>query len=129
MSSPLPFERLTMKPNELQIVGSILARHIPHLEVWVFGSRVKGTQKPFSDLDLAVICGQPLSLDLQAALKDDFSESDLPYKVDIVDWATASAAFQERIRVNYVVLQASPSANPAPAPRASAEQHPPAAGS
>ena len=36
---------------------------------------------------------------------DDFSESDLPYKVDVVDWATTSAAFREIIERDRVVVR------------------------
>ena len=46
---------LDITPENLQIVQQILQQHIPHYPVWAFGSRTKGTAKPYSDLDLAVI--------------------------------------------------------------------------
>ncbi len=64
------------------------------------GARVK----KFSDLDLAVKGDQPLPLSTLAALAEDFTESDLPYKVDIVDWATASERFRAIIESSHVVL-------------------------
>ncbi len=39
------------------------------------------------------------------ALVDDFSESDLPWKVDIVDWATLSEAIRKIIERDKVVVQ------------------------
>ena len=66
-----------------QIVRDILSKHVPHYEVWAFGSRVKGIVKPFSDLDLAIITEQPLSIAQSAALDEAFSQSDLPWKVDV----------------------------------------------
>lgn len=39
--------------------------------------------KPHSDLDLAIV-GEPLALDKMFLLRDAFSKSDLPMRVDIV---------------------------------------------
>jgi predicted nucleotidyltransferase len=97
--------RLELRPGELELVRGILQRHVPEREVWAFGSRVQGNAKPFSDLDLAVLGEQPLELSMQAELAEEFSESDLPFKVDIVDWATTSERFRQIIRKEYVVLQ------------------------
>ena len=93
-----------MRPGELEIVREILRRHVPNREVWAFGSRVKGTSRPYSDLDLAVLGDQPLPLLVRAELAEEFSESDLPFKVDIVDWATTSERFRQIIESEYVVL-------------------------
>ena len=79
---------------------------MPQHEVWAFGSRAKWTAKPYSDLDLAVITDQPLPLKTSANLSDDFSESDLPWKVDVVDWATTRAPFRKIIERDKVVVQA-----------------------
>lgn len=88
-----------------EIVRAILQQRVPQLAVWAFGSRAKWTAKPYSDLDLAILTNQPLDWSVSAALADDFSESDLPYKVDIVDWATTSEAFRKIIEADKVVLQ------------------------
>jgi predicted nucleotidyltransferase len=107
LHSELP-EGLMVTAAEWQIVRAILLLHVPEREVWAFGSRV-GTQdasrvKKFSDLDLTVKDDQPLPLRTLAALADDFTESDLPYKVDIVDWATTSARFRSIIESSHIVL-------------------------
>jgi len=46
-----------------------------------------------------------------AELAEAFSESDFPFKVDIVDWATTSERFREVIRGEYVLLPTDPSAS------------------
>jgi predicted nucleotidyltransferase len=97
--------RLELQTGELEIVRAILQRHLPEREVWAFGSRVKGKAKTFSDLDLAVLGEQPLSLSTLAELAEEFSESNLPYNVDIVDWATTSERFREIIRQEFVAVQ------------------------
>ena len=87
------------------MVRDILHRHVPEYEVWAFGSRAKGTAKPYSDLDLAIITDKALSLAVSAALENEFTESDLPWKVDIVDWGTTSAAFRKIIAQQKVIVQ------------------------
>lgn len=95
---------IDIRPEQWTIVQSILRRHVPDREVWAFGSRARRTAKPYSDLDLVVLGEQPLGLALSAALSDDFSESDLPWRVDVVDWATTSETFRRIIEKDRVVL-------------------------
>ena len=101
MKTPL----IDVRPDDWAIVSDILRKHVPQYEVWAFGSRAKWTAKEYSDLDLAVITDQPLSLSVSAALADDFSESDLPWKVDVVDWATTGESFRKIIEHDKVVVQ------------------------
>jgi type I restriction enzyme S subunit len=94
--------------GEWQIVQAILLRHVPGREVWAFGSRAgangRSRVKKFSDLDLAVKGDQPLPLRTLAALAEDFTESELSYKVDVVDWATTSERFRAIIESSYAVV-------------------------
>ena len=69
----------------------------------MFGSRAHGTAKPFSDLDLLVL-GPALDASLRGTLEEAFDESDLPFRVDIVEAATASADFQALIEPQAVAL-------------------------
>lgn len=92
-------------PTQWGIVTAILRAHVPERAVWAFGSRTTGRAKPYSDLDLAIIGDAPLGLPRLAALAEAFTESDLPWKVDVVDWATTSEAFREVIARDGVVVQ------------------------
>ncbi|QLB19631.1 nucleotidyltransferase family protein [Mannheimia granulomatis] len=96
---------LDLQPEELAIVKSILQQFVPDYPVWAFGSRVKGTARKYSDLDLAIITEMPLTFLERDNLKEAFSESDLVWKVDIVDWATTSEAFRQIIRQKYIEIQ------------------------
>jgi len=96
---------LDVRPDYLKIVQDILSAHVPDREVWAFGSRVTGKATETSDLDLAIIGETPLEFETLAALRDAFSESRIPYKVDVVDWATISETFREIIRKDKVVIQ------------------------
>ena len=96
---------IDIKSADLESVREILARHVPEREVRAFGSRVAGPAKKFSDLDLAVMGEIPLPSSILANLEEDFRESDLPFKVDVVDWATTKESFRKIIERNCVVVQ------------------------
>ena len=97
--------KIDIRPDHWEIVRDILHRHVPHYAVWAFGSRAKWQAKQYSDLDLAVITDRPLPLDLGARLREDFSESDLPYRVDVIDWASIDETFRRLIEREKVVVQ------------------------
>ena len=96
---------LDLGNNELLIVKDILSCHAPDSTVWVFGSRATGRAKKFSDLDLCFKAPQPLSLERISAMAEEFAESDLPWKVDIVDWWSISERFRQIIEHDQVLLQ------------------------
>lgn len=85
-------------------VRRILTEHVPDHAVWAFGSRVQGTARGYSDLDIVIMSSEPLSLPIIADLKEAFTESDLVFKVDVVDWATTSEAFRRIIKAKKIVL-------------------------
>ncbi len=109
---------IDISPGDLKIVQDILRKHVPDREVWAFGSRAKRTAKTYSDLDLAVITDTPMSFEVSGALREDFSESDLPWRVDIVDWATTSEAFRRIIEQDKVVVQSGEKLSDALPPKA-----------
>ena len=82
---------------------------VPNVEVWAFGSRAKYVAKPYSDLDLALITRQPMTLEQLANISEAFENSDLPIRVDVVDWAATSEAFRKIIAQDRVLVQ--PAAN------------------
>jgi type I restriction enzyme S subunit len=96
---------IDVRPDLWAIVRDILRGQVPRYEVWAFGSRVTGKTKRYSDLDLAIIGDVALPLAVRAELEDAFSESDLPWRVDVVDWATTSATFRAIIIRDKVVVQ------------------------
>jgi uncharacterized protein len=89
----------------LNEVLNILRAHVPDHEVWAFGSRVHGRNlKPFSDLDLVIIATEPTDSLILMDLKDAFIESDLPFKVDILDWTTLKDNFRCIIEQEHVLV-------------------------
>ncbi len=90
-------KKLDLNNEQLAEVKLILKKIIPDRKVCAFGSRVNGKARLYSDLDIAIYGDYPLSLDKFATLREAFDESNLPYKVDLVDYLTVSKAFQKII--------------------------------
>ena len=86
--------QIDIRPQHLDILRHVLKSTQPHhVRIYVFGSRANGKARRASDLDLAIDAGRPLTLEERAAMAEAFSESDLPYKVDVVDMHNIDEAF------------------------------------
>ena len=106
MSVALP--NLDLQPDHWAIVRNALRQHVPDREVVAFGSRATWTAKDYSDLDLVIMGEEPLSLRAFSALDEALVESDLPFRVDIVDWARTGDGFRRIIRLHGIVVQGAP---------------------
>ncbi len=91
--------------SQLETVKRILAEQVPQCEVRVFGSRIKQTAKAWSDLDLAVFGAAKIKKQNLYDLKEALEESDLPIRVDVLDWHAISPEFQAVINADYEVVQ------------------------
>ncbi len=87
--------------NHLEIVTKILVKY-PYA-FYAFGSRAKGTEKKFSDLDLCFFENIPWNV--RAHIDEDFEESNLPFTVDLVDWNMCDDQFKKIIQKDFVCLQ------------------------
>lgn len=77
---------------------NILNCFVPEAEIIVFGSRINGTAKPWSDLDLAIKAKSALGWKLLEEIKEAFQESELPFRVDVLDWNDITDAFRRAIK-------------------------------
>ena len=96
---------IDLNPKHLETVQHILSKHVPGCEVRAFGSRVKWTAKDYSDLDLAVIGSRRFDLREMSRLTEAFEESNLPIRVDVVDWHAIPGGFKRVIAAKYEVIQ------------------------
>ena len=88
---------LDISPEHLQTVKTILSDFVPDCEIRAFGSRCNGTAKKYSDLDLCICGSEKLDWQLLANLKDALMESDLPFRVDVLDYHAMPVHFRENV--------------------------------
>ena len=95
---------IDLSESNLKIIQDIVKQYVPARPAYIFGSRVKGTARKFSDVDIAIGGTRPLSTPERAKLIDAFDLSDLPYRVDIVDLNKISPAFLALIEAEKVLI-------------------------
>ena len=96
---------LYINPKHIEITKNILNKNISNtISVWIFGSRVFANSKPYSDLDIALQNNNNETIPLKtlASIKADFIDSDLPWKVDVIDYNSISGIFKENVDASKV---------------------------
>lgn len=100
-------KNLYLREKDQRQLRDLLARFLPEVSVWVYGSRINGTAHEASDLDI-VLRSSDLSLipileleDFLQAVKD----STIPILIEARDWARLPASFHQEILKNYVVFK------------------------
>lgn len=71
--------------RDITTLHTLLRKYESISRVHIFGSRALGTFKKGSDIDLAIMNEGVPERDL-TQLMSDFSESSLPYRVDLIDF-------------------------------------------
>ena len=80
-------------------IAEVMHRNADRLRrhrVFLFGSRVTGNARPYSDFDIGVIGDEPLPLDDFYAIEDQLDDLPTLYKIDWVDFNRVSPRFSER---------------------------------
>jgi len=95
---------LILEQADCDTVLEILRRRIPDRTVWVFGSRTNGKARKYSDLDLVVVGSEPIPNEIYDELIEDFDDSELPIRVDLLDWNRIDDSFKPYIMKHHVVL-------------------------
>lgn len=75
----------------------ILDHHLPGCSAYLVGSRAVGTSKPYADIDLLLVSPGRLTREARACLALSFEESDIPYKVDVIEADDLSPSFRARL--------------------------------
>jgi ribosomal protein S18 acetylase RimI-like enzyme/predicted nucleotidyltransferase len=97
--------RYGAKGRDLEIIKEILKSY-PY-SFYVYGSRTKGNQQKFSDINLFIIDEtQPASLPAQ--LKGEFEESDLSITIDVNSWFDIQEDFRCLVEKDLTIFHANP---------------------
>jgi len=89
---------IDLTPKQLDILRNLLASRVPDREVRAFGSRVYGRARRFSDLDLVVMGEEPVPDMALVHLRADLEDSDLPFRVDLLEFRDLPDAWVDRFR-------------------------------
>ena len=87
-----------LKEDILKIIGEYL--DLKKYKVFFFGSRVKGTNSPRSDIDIGIEGAAPIPIETMANIKEKIFDLPILYRIDIVDFKNVSKDFREVAKQN-----------------------------
>lgn len=75
-------------------------------QVWIFGSRARGTPHPFSDIDLLfqLPSGKSLPSGFLSDIREKAEESRLNYKIDLVDEQDLASSYKANVHQEKILL-------------------------
>jgi len=97
---------IAISDPQKKIVLEILKKNFPESVFFIFGSRAtQKNLKPFSDLDIAIQGAKKINPDALNQAQEDFSLSNLPFKVDLIDIDSISDKFRQSIISDFIRLE------------------------
>jgi len=94
---------LNIQPHDKEILCSLLSQYLPNTPVWVYGSRVTGNAKPWSDLDMVVFTKADQKYQL-SLLQEAFEESNLSFQIDLREWDWLPDDFKANIESSHAEI-------------------------
>lgn len=85
---------------------AIIAALIPEARIYLFGSRARGANAEWSDIDLALDTGSKIDRPRVAEVIDVMVALGIPYKVDIVDLYAVTESMRSSILKDKIVWKA-----------------------
>ena len=89
-----------METRHWLMVQEILSKY-PY-QFYAYGSRAKGTARRISDLDICYYDNIPSSVICE--MREEFTESNLPFEVELVAWNHMRPAFQQAIQKDLILI-------------------------
>jgi predicted nucleotidyltransferase len=92
---------INIPEHHFNILKNILKHY--NYTFYIFGSRITNNAKPLSDIDL--FYKEDIPEKIIISLENEFEESDLPYKVDLINYNSCDDDFKKIMDSNYVIVQ------------------------
>jgi uncharacterized protein len=80
----------TIKESVSNVIGG-------DFDLYLFGSRARGTARKYSDVDMALKSTKPITMSNILKISSDIDDTNIAYKVDIVDYAKVPKALKMNI--------------------------------
>ncbi len=82
--------------DHVQHIKDIIFKYLPadKYNVFLFGSRASESHRKWSDFDIGVKGDSKIPQITLSKIEGELEESDIPYKVDVVDFSRVSGKFR-----------------------------------
>ncbi len=87
----------------IDFLKKTISGYLDDYKLYMFGSRVNGNARKYSDIDIAIKSNK-LTSSIKSQIELDFENSTLPYEVDVVDLNTISDDFKNLIKNTLVEI-------------------------
>ena len=91
-------------PKHEEIIKKILKPYVLDYTFFYYGSRVRETYSPVSDLDILIKGNEEMPLTTLTEIKQMFDASSLPYVVNFTDYNKIDTSFYELIKKDLVSI-------------------------
>jgi uncharacterized protein len=88
--------KIALLQSEINLIKTTVQKYLPESKVIIFGSRVLGTAKKFSDIDIAISNETKIKLEDLLNIKQEISDN-CEYLIDLIDTKSVSNNFLEVI--------------------------------
>lgn len=88
--------------NKTKIIA-LVSVIVPQAKIYLYGSRARGTNSEWSDIDIALDAGEPIYRLNMAEVRDILEASNIPYKVDVIDLNSVSESLRHAIERDKVL--------------------------
>jgi predicted nucleotidyltransferase len=86
--------KIALLHSEIKIIKMIVYFYLPNSKVIIFGSRVKGLAKRFSDIDILIDNKEEIRLDIVIKIHEEISLN-IEYLIDLLDITKISDEFKK----------------------------------
>lgn len=92
--------------HTLSILKSVIYKRLDatRYKAFIFGSRTKPIHRKFCDLDVGIMGSTILPVSTLLQVKEDLSNSDIPYLTDVVDFGAVSKEFRKKALSSIILL-------------------------
>jgi len=94
---------INLEQRYIEFIKKTVAKHLSNYTLYMFGSRVTGRAKKYSDIDIA-IKSDNFTQEIKNKLQMEFDNSTLPYEVDIINLNEISDTFRNIIKDTLVEI-------------------------
>jgi len=94
---------IDLNEKYISFIKKTFDEHLTEYKLYLFGSRAKGNAKKYSDIDLA-IDSKNFNSEIKSKLENFFSNSTIPYEIDIIDLNNINDQFKQLIKNDLIEI-------------------------
>lgn len=88
---------MTLQEEYQTKIITLISALLPKVKIYLFGSRAREKNHETSDIDIALDAGEKMTLVDVGEVREILNATNIPYKIDVVDFHRVYPAMQEMI--------------------------------